>query len=381
MSTTVQPLTLADLFDVEDLAAAIDAGHVTRKQHPEDAISIYTYSSAVQYSHAWTPVTMQCRGLIADDRTGEIVALPFPKIFVTAMHGAHDFAPALPAEPFEVFEKADGSLVIVHFYDGTWRAASKGSFISEQARWAQLVLDRSDLSRLDPALTYLAEAIYPENRIVVDYGQRQDLVLLAAFRPADGTEELLSAVAAHWAPIGPVVRSWGLRDDVSVLEKLAAASTTVDGDQVGGMDEEGYVVRFASGARAKIKLSSYLILHKLYTGTNERSVWEALAAGHDLGSLFDRVPDEFRDWVETIANRQRAAHDELVDAVVEAYAHLVSSLPEGFDRKTFAIAAAKYPTRPALFLIHDDRGDAVSAWAWKQIKPRGDVPFKADDEG
>lgn len=178
-----------------------------------------------------------------------------------------------------------------------------------------------------------------------------------------------------------MVRSWGLHDDVSALEKLAAASTTVDGDQVGGMEEEGYVVRFASGVRAKIKLSAYLTLHRLYTGTNERTVWEALAGGHDLGSLFDRVPDEFRDWVETIANRQRIAHKDLVDGAVDDYGRVVDSLPEGFDRKAFAIAAAKYPTRPALFLIHDDRDDAFFAWAWKQIKPRGDVPFKADDEG
>lgn len=381
MTTTVQPLALADLFDPEDLAAAIDAGYVTRKPHPSLPISIYTYTAACQYGHIWTPVTMQCRGLIADDESGEIVALPFPKIFVTAMHGVHDFAPALPAEPFEVFEKADGSLAIVFHCDGRWHAASKGSFISEQARWAQAVIDRSDLSRLDPGLTYLAEAIYPGNRIVVDYGQRQDLVLLAAFRPADGTEELLSTVAADWAPIGPVVRSWGLHDDVTELEKQAAADTDMYGGKVGGTEEEGYVVRYASGARAKIKLSAYLTLHRLYTGTNERTVWEALAAGLDLGTLFDRVPDEFRDWVDQIAGRQRAQHDELLDGAVEDYGRLVNSLPEGFDRKAFALAAAKYPTRAALFLIHDGRDDAANAWAWKQIRPRGDAPFKADEEG
>lgn len=381
MSTTTQPLTLNDLFDPADLAAAIDAGYVTRKPHSTEAISIYTYTAACQYAHIWTPVTMQCRGLIADDRTGEIVALPFPKIFVTAMHGAHDFAPALPAEPFEVFEKADGSLAIVFHYDGRWHAASKGSFISEQARWAQQVLDRSDLSHLDPGLTYLAEAIYPGNRIVVDYGPREDLVLLAAFRPADGTEELLSTVAADWAPIGSVVRSWGLHDDVTALERQAAADSDMYSGKVGGTEEEGYVVRFASGARAKIKLSAYLTLHRLYTGTNERTVWEALAAGHDLGTLFDRVPDEFRDWVNSIANRLRADHNRLAGAAARDYSDVMDGLPDVTDRKAFAMAAAKSPHRPALFLLYDGRHDAVSAWAWKQLRPRGDAPFKADEEG
>jgi RNA ligase len=381
VSTTTQPLTLADLFDPEDLTAAIDAGMVSRKKHPTLPLSILTYTAAAQYSHTWTPVTMQCRGLIADNTTGEIVALPFPKIFVTDMHGVHDFAPPLPAEPFEVYDKVDGSLVIVFHHDGAWHAASKGSFISGQALWAQELLDQADLSKLDPGLTYLAEAIYPGNRIVVDYGTREELVLLAAFRPADGTEELLSTVGPHWAPIGPVVRSWGLHDDVTVLAKRAADGLNLDGDSARGMDEEGYIVRYASGQRAKIKLSAYLALHRLYTGTNERTVWDVLQRGEDPAALFDKVPDEFADWVRQIAARQREAHRALVDEATDDYGRVIDSLPEGYGRREFAMAAAKFATRPALFLIHDERDDAVDAWAWKQLKPRGDAPFKADDEG
>jgi RNA ligase len=324
---------------------------------------------------------MRCRGLIADDETGRVVAIPFPKIFVTAMHGAHDFAPPLPAEPFEIFEKADGSLIIAFHYDGRWHAASKGSFISEQAQWAQALLDGADLSGLDPALTYLAEAIYPANRIVVDYGRREELVLLAAYRPADGTEEPLATVAPHWKPIGPAVRSWGLRDGLAELEALAAASTTLGGATVGGTEEEGYVIRYASGARAKIKLSAYLTLHKLFTGTNERTIWEVLASGQDPAVLFDQVPDEFADWARNVAEGLRTEHARIVGAATDAYASTIAALPPGPDRKTFAIEAVKSPYRSALFLIHDGRDKAVSDWAWKQIKPRGDKPFKNDEEG
>jgi RNA ligase len=382
VTTTTTGLTLADLFPPDDLAAAIEAGHVTRKQHPDLPLSIYTYTREVQYSHAWTPVTMQCRGLIVDDVSGAVVALPFPKIFVTAMHGVHDFAPPLSAEPFEIFEKADGSLIIVFHYDGRWRAASKGSFTSEQAQWAQDQLAACDLSTLDPGLTYLAEAIYPGNRIVVDYRDREDLVLLAAYRPADGTEESLSAIAPHWTPIGSVIRSWGLDSDISKLEELAAASITLGGDEVGGTEEEGYVIRYASGQRAKLKLASYLTLHKLFTGTNERTVWEVLASGQDPAVLFDTVPDEFADWARGIADGLRAEHGRLVREAASAYADIVD-IQLGtldFTRKDFALAAAKSESRSALFLLLDGRDDAVSAWAWKQIKPRGDKPFKNDEE-
>lgn len=366
--------TLDDLFPAADLAAAIEAGHVTSKQHPELSISILTYTRECQYGHIWTPVTMRCRGLIFDEYTGAVVALPFPKIFVTAMHGVHDFAPPLPAEPFEIFEKADGSLIIAFHYAGRWHAASKGSFTSEQAQWAQAVLDGADLSGLDTGLTYLAEAIYPGNRIVVDYGQREELVLLAAYRPTDGSEEPLSAVAAHWKPIGPAVRSWGLGDGVAELEELAAASTTLGGAAVSGTDEEGYVIRYASGQRAKVKLAAYLKLHALFTGTNERSIWEVLASGQDPAVLFDQVPDEFRDWAFEVAARQRA---QVAAYIAEAEAEFtrIGRLPE---RKAFAAEAMKSPHRAAMFQLYDGRD--ISPLAWKSIKPRGDSPFKQDGD-
>lgn len=376
--------TLDELFPAADLTAAIDAGHVTRKEHPTLPIAIFTYARVCQYDNIWNPVTMRCRGLIVDQPTQQIIALPFPKIFVTGMHGVgHAFAPPLPAEPFEIFEKLDGSLAIVFHYNGRWHAASKGSFISEQATWAQRWIDTHDTSRLDPTLTYLAEAIYPSNRIVVDYGDREDLVLLAAYRAADGTEEPLSVAAEHWAPIGPAARAWGLQADITELEKLAANDTTTDGRTVSGTAEEGYVIRFASGLRAKVKLSAYLALHRLYTGTNERTVWEVLASDQDPAVLFDRVPDEFADWVRAIADRLRAEHNRLVREATDAYADIVDIRlgTLNFTRKEFALQAATSPHRSALFLLLDGNTAKLDAWAWKQIKPRGDQSFKTDEEG
>ena len=142
------------------LAAALEAGHVTRKPHPELPLSIYTYTRTCQYERVWNRVTTRCRGLVADDGTGEIVALPLPKFFNVGEHEAgQPYAPSLPDEPFEVYDKVDGSLAVVFHYAGRWRVASKGSFVSAQATWAQRLLDgkdtsgsrsRDDLPRRDP---------------------------------------------------------------------------------------------------------------------------------------------------------------------------------------------------------------------------------------
>lgn len=359
------------------LASALRDRHVTRKQHPHLPLSILTYAPICQYENLWNDVTMRCRGLVVDDDSGMIVALPFPKIFVTTMHNhGLAFAPPLPAEPFEVFEKADGSLAIVFNYRGKWYAASKGSFISGQAQWAQAVLDRSDTSRLDPTLTYLAEMIFPGNRIVLDYGTREDLVLLAAFRPADLGEVALEEAGRHWEPIGSTVRTWGLSDSVEALEQLVAANNTVDGDHVSGIEAEGYVIRFASGLRAKVKLADYLKIHALFTGTNERTVWEVLASGNDPADLFDQVPDEFRDWAHRVADKMRAQVSDWIAKATAAYQE-IGHLNE---RKEFALRAVNSPYRAALFRLYEGRD--ITALAWKEVRPRGDAsPYNSGDEG
>lgn len=247
-------LTLHELLPPQELATALDAGHVTRKAHPELPLSIYTYTRACQYERNWNRVTTRCRGLVADDVTGEVVALPLPKFFNVGEHQAgQPYAPALPDEPFEVYDKVDGSLAVVFHYAGRWQVASKGSFISTQATWAQRRLDGKDTSALTPGVTYLAEILYPQNRIVVDYGDRRDLVLLAAFAK-EGTEIPLADAAPAWQPIGSVVT---VRPAMPLAELLALTeSNTLPGGQAAtGTDAEGFVLRFASGVRAKAKLS------------------------------------------------------------------------------------------------------------------------------
>ncbi|WP_230422743.1 T4 RnlA family RNA ligase, partial [Catenulispora pinistramenti] len=162
-ATVGQRPLLADVLDPEELAREIAAEKVARRTHPTLPLSIYSYSRACQYEQYWTPITTRTRGLIVDDSTGRVAAWCLPKFFNHGQHGKFDYAPPLPEEPFEVYDKVDGSLGIVFHHDGAWHAASKGSFISDQAAWAGRYLAKADTSALDPSVTYLAEIVYPEN--------------------------------------------------------------------------------------------------------------------------------------------------------------------------------------------------------------------------
>lgn len=399
--------TLDTMVPSDDLVAAVAAGRITRKPHPDYPISIYTYTRSCQYDHAWDAATIACRGLIADDATGHIIALPFPKFFNVADHAmGHPYAPPLPDQPFQVHDKVDGSLGICFHYAGAWHVASKGSFTSDQAAWATGRLRAADTSGMDPDVTYLAEIVYPGNRIVVDYGIRQDLVLLGAFR-RDGTELPLDTAAAHWGTVGSVVRSWPALP-LADLMKLMAANTRLDGAVSSGIDAEGYVIRFASGVRAKVKLADYVRLHKTLTGITDRDVWRYLGiqrfAGQDtkrvaqsvgctaadvaamnatgrgpFDALLDQVPDEFDSWVRKVAdslNKQAADLGNAIDAAFDQLRHL------GDDRAQFARAAQQIKdrsVRAAMFLILDGR--PVDLHIWRSIKPGPGDPFKSDDDG
>lgn len=116
------------------------------------------------------------------DGSGNVVARPFQKFF-----NYEELQPSdIPTDlPFEIFEKMDGSLGILYWIGDEPFIATRGSFSSDQAihasslvnkRFRELGISKRDLI---PNATYLFEIIYPENRIVVDYGSDDTLFLLA----------------------------------------------------------------------------------------------------------------------------------------------------------------------------------------------------------
>ena len=243
----------------------------------DGSLQLWCYTAKAVYDKAWTPAVEAARGLVLDLQRRLIVATPFPKFFNIGEAGV-----AVPDESFEVFEKVDGSLIIL-FHDGKqWRTATKGALDSPQALWAAERLSMADLSSLELGTTYLAEAIYPENRIVVRYAE-SGLVLLAAY-DAKGVEYSAQGVTVAAKQLGWRVakrESFGSMADLLVrAEKLTA-------------NEEGFVLRFTSGLRLKLKGSAYARLHALIAGVTPLGLWELLAAEKDIEMVRREIPEEF----------------------------------------------------------------------------------------
>jgi RNA ligase len=264
-------------------------------------LALFVYTPRCVYEDGWDDFTLLARGLIVDEAAGAVVATPFPKFFnLGERHGA------VPDLPFEAFEKLDGSLIIVFHYGGRWRCATKGAFDSEQARWAQARLDAADTSALTPGVTYLFEAVYPENRIVIRYAEPA-LVMLGAYA-ADGREWAYDEVIAVAAALGwrPATR----HAFASLAEMVGHAATLP-------REAEGFVIRFENGLRLKLKGAEYRRIHALISRCTPLAIWEALAAGDDLAAIRRDLPEEF--WTD---------FDDIVGLIQAGYARIEARVAE-----------------------------------------------------
>lgn len=249
-------------------------------QHPEADLFIYNYTASAQFDGVWNEATLQCRGLILDKR-GDVVARPFPKFY----NLGEEPDQILPREPYEVYEKMDGSLGVLYWIGDDPYVATRGSFTSAQALRATEILHskyRDAIAKLDRSLTYLFEIIYPENRIVVDYGDEANLTLLAIIDNETGVDQPLQEIGF------PLVEQHDVNINIDDLYQLEQDN------------REGFVIKFRSGFRVKIKFSEYLRIHKIVTGLSTLSVWEALSQGQQLVDILKDVPDEYYQWITDV---------------------------------------------------------------------------------
>ena len=382
-------------------------GLLHKQTHPTLDLTIWNYSPKVQYERLWDEITLQCRGLVTNSK-GVIVARPFKKFFNYEEYKPED----IPNEDYVVYEKMDGSLGILFYYEyelsderryniwfnnnyetgmerffdpnnlpdydnsyyeptpkrkGEWIFATRGSFTSEQSIRGREILDKKyDYSALRKDNTYLFEIIYPENRIVVDYKGEEKLVVLGVIHTETGEEvpdsSLFFMQEGGWELV-TVYKTWGEGYDL-LKEEISK-------------DKEGYVLRFKNGFRMKIKGEEYVRLHRILTNISNRDIWEYLKDNKPLDDLLEKVPDEFNDWVKSeVANFKEMYTITLTMAELT----FIKFIKPEMSRKEAAeiIKTKDKSIQPILFkkLDNKDYSDLI----WKKLYPSYSKPFKKNNE-
>lgn len=354
-------MKLNELINPDLLNEMREQKYIRVNTHPEAPLRIFNYTEIAAFSKTWNEATMTCRGLIVDD-AGIVIARPFTKFFNA---GERDGEGLPTNEPVTVTDKMDGSLGILYTTGGEPWIATRGSFTSDQAIHATTVYRERYHGTWNPCgdcCTYLFEIVYPQNRIVLDYGSMDDLVLLGAVNIQTGASYSPDEVVRDTGWAGPVAETFPY---ASYTEALAAEPRA---------NAEGVVVHFRdSDMRVKLKQADYVRLHKIVTGTSTIGVWEHLRTGADMEALLENVPDEFFDWVKATTTDLTNKHNALTSEARKVYATIPTE-----DRKTFALAAATHGNlRPALFALLD--GKSIDDWAWKLIRPVHQLPFKQSE--
>lgn len=340
---------------LDGLQAALAAGLVN-EQRGADGLRLYCYTRAAVFDRQWTDATMMARGLVLDVDRRKVVATPFPKFF-----NVGEREQTIPALAFETFEKVDGSLIVIFWHDGAWRTATKGSLQSEQAQWAARWLSMCDLSPLRPGTTYLAEAIYPENRIVIRY-EEMGLVLLGAYDEG-GSELAYSELQAIGDALAWRCARRYAYDSVSDLIAKAADLPA---------NEEGFVLRFADGLRLKVKGEEYRRIHALISRCTPLAMWEAMQAGDDLDAIRRDLPEEFWGDFDAITGALRANINCLL-ARVRAAAEPVAALSD----KDVGLQLNQFPedVRGFIFPWRKNSGDLLNGRSrqplFRAIRPTG----------
>jgi RNA ligase len=394
-------------YDLNILTDYIERGLVIKQVHPTLPLSIYNYSRTCQYGGLWDEITLNCRGLVLGN-DGNVIAKPLPKFFNYEEHNAEE----IPNELFDVYEKMDGSLGICFYYEreltyserykiwfngnyetgmeyceeivpnfddpyfhptpktkGEWHMATRGSFISEQAVKGKEMLDKLNTHfGLIPGYTYLFEIIYPENRIVVDYGGAEKLVVLGCYNNETGEEGNIDEMVNEGFEVVTKYNTFG--EGFDELKREISNS------------KEGYVIRFRNGMRMKIKGDEYVRLHRILTNFSTTDIWELLRSGGDMNEFLERVPDEFDKWVKSTIRDLKYAHFQISERAGKLhdgfrYGKYGDVHPEP-TKKEFAEFVMKQTEalRPIMFSMWDKKpyDDIV----WKLIKPKWSKPFKKD---
>jgi RNA ligase len=252
----------------------IEPGYVAVGQHAEFPLSIFSYSRRTVQENKWDDVTSKCRGIIINRDTGEIISRPFEKFHNHT--GMEDPADVLAYAPPVIWEKLDGFMATLYTWQGVDYVASKGSFHSIHAKWATAWLRKKWGNKVPfkpEGWTLVFEGLHRDLRIVVDYKERQELVLLAVINNETGEEykpEELKAIARAMCFETPVKNNLTLEQ-----ARRCTMGTAQDGS------EEGFVLTWYQDGkppfRLKMKFIEYLRLHRMVTGVSPKRIWEVLA--------------------------------------------------------------------------------------------------------
>lgn len=313
------------------------------RSQTHDNLTIYQYTELCQFDRLWNSVTLSARGIVFD-QDGNLIQRCLPKFFNSDEPEGIVLQKTVDAEKPVVQDKLDGSLIKVSFDpENMLVVTSKASFTSKQAKWATEIIAKTGYF-FQAGYTYHFELIHPSNQIVLNYGDKKALVLLAIVENETGKE--LNIYKHELA---------------EQFEKVELLPNEVLSD-VNKLNEkglkEGVVVNFGT-YRLKMKTDEYVRIHRIVTDFTPKRVWEALSAGQTIDRA--NVPEEFLKWLE-------GTEAELLNKFNYLKLTIAAHFEEAKDMTDKELGLSNEPYKHYIFAMRNGKG--CENMIWKAIKPK-----------
>ncbi len=355
--TTIDVIASVSTF--EDYARN---GLISLRPHKLDPeLVIANYTPMMAFGKQWDDVTLNSRGLIFNKRTGEIVARPFRKFF---NYGQSEAKHISLDGKIEVANKEDGSMGILYMApDGRYAVSTRGSMHSEQAEHATEVFRNTYEGRWTPDEDYsfIFEIIYPEGRIVLDYGDVDDLILLGAIHKTTGASADRNTLD-----------SFGWLGDTAEMFPFESMADVFSAPQ--RSDREGFVIHLVeSDERLKVKFEEYLRIHKIMFNLSKRAVWEALSNGLNIDEWLSELPDEFTGEAKSWRDELVTEFHNVKNSAIKLHSEL-DALFGSQDKKSFALYMNEHKIsgniRSVVFLLanRSNEDSRINDTIWRSLR-------------
>lgn len=294
--------TLQDYLKSNTIDQLKEQYSIDYKFHPE-------YPNLVQFGYSMIdspmgePIVQECRGIILDKNTLEIVSIAFNKFFnIEEGHAAK-----INWDNAVVQEKLDGSCMTIYYYDSKWHVMTNGSpnaagnvgdyaFTFAEYFWDTFKKQNLKLpTRTDLCFTF--ELTGPPNMIVVQH--KESKLTLIGVRGKDTVEHDPKLFVDHVN-----CESVKVYDHTNLQQLIDSFEVTSP------LDSEGYVV-MDGFKRVKIKNPKYVLWHHLKGKLSPKGILETIITGEkeefvtyfpDKVDVFNEMEDKLNAYIHKVEN-------------------------------------------------------------------------------
>ena len=304
----------------------------------KEGYNVIIYAVSFEDTFLWdendpvgSAVRRECRGLIFDIGTGNLISRPYHKFFNVGEKEETQLNKINLYEPHVVLEKLDGSMIRPILTPEGFRLATKAGVTDVAMNAEVFIADKPHYDTFirkcfQRNITPLFEWCSRKNRIVVDYPEDQ-LILT-------GMRDKTTGCYVYYDAMLKYATAWNI-PVVKAVNGLPVQNINLFVKQVREWDDgEGIVLRFDTGHMVKVKADDYVLRHKSKDSiSQEKNVLQTILEDA-VDDLVPLLTPEDGERIQRFQNAFWMGLDEVALEMAELFVEGNKMYPE---KKDFAV--------------------------------------------